>query len=985
MTVAPSEGYVDVRPVPRARVSPPRLPALPRERLRRILDRVWDHRVGLLVAPAGSGKTTLLAHFAAASTVPVAWYRAEAGDADPSILLRALARSLSSVVGERPREPAYVEDLIAALEAWPGERALLVVDDLDTLAGAPAEAALERLLEYAPPSLHVLLASRYVPGFNLSRLRVSGKLLELGADDLRFRSWEVEELFRNFYEEPLPPEDLAELARRTEGWAAGLQLFHLATRGRPTGERRRMVAELGSRSRMVREYLARNVLDQLSDDLRTFLLGTCVLGRLTGPLCDELLDRSDSGEILRALERQQIFTVVLNDDGVYRYHEVLRTHLELALVEQVGEAEAKQRYFRAGRLLHRAGAAAEALRAYCRAEAWAAVAGLLGRDGRRLANGHGSWPDVLPARLSEHDPWVLLAQARRKVALGRLTEAVGVYDEATRQFGSTSAAHVCRRERQAVALWLETSRAPRADWMCLLRAATQHDPVSAARDASRLPGATGRFTVALATLLAGHVEEARCLLAAAAELSDMPPVMAVVARLLATMLALATGNPGAERLPDLHDAVEALDVPWLTRLCRSMAVLLAARNNQATPIPIADRHDSDPWGAALVSLLDGALRIWDGRPAVEAFEEAALGFRRLGAGVAETWARSGLALALAGQGHPDAHEAAVAAVRWARSAGVPSAEAPALLALGLLAGDEGSEYLALARSVAEQGGMRLPPIPPSSTNGALGTNGAGPEPSTASPAEVDIRTVAPVTLRCFGGFALHLGDRVVDCRGLKPRPRAALHLLALHAGRAVHRETLLEALWPEVDATTGTRNLHVAISTIRRFLEPDAGRGTASLVVRDADAYRLALPPDAAIDLWTFDNGLAGGRAAQAAGDESAAIDALERVLDVYTGELLPEAGPAEWVVMAREQYRMQASEATLLLTELHLSQGDPARAVAVAERGLAIDRYRDAQWRQLITACEMAGDRAAAARVRRSYDEMLGELGLAPNGSSPG
>ncbi|HKN38189.1 MAG TPA: BTAD domain-containing putative transcriptional regulator, partial [Acidimicrobiia bacterium] len=81
--------------------------------------------------------------------------------------------------------------------------------------------------------------------------------------------------------------------------------------------------------------------------------------------------------------------------------------------------------------------------------------------------------------------------------------------------------------------------------------------------------------------------------------------------------------------------------------------------------------------------------------------------------------------------------------------------------------------------------------------------------------------------------------------------------------------------------------------------------------------------------------------------------------------------------------YRMQASEATLTLAELHLARGDAPRAVTVAERGLRIDRYRDAQWRLLITACELAGDRAAAIRARRSYEEMLFELGLAPDGAA--
>src|SRR5205823_14969921 len=157
---------------------------------------------------------------------------------------------------------------------------------------------LERLIDYAPPSITFLIGSRALPGFNLSRLRVSGALLEISSEDLRFRSWEVERLFRDIYRAPLPPEELAELARRTEGWAAGLQLFHLATRGKSPQERRRILTALGSRSRLTREYLTRNVLDQLPAELRWFLVRTCVLTRLPGPICDGVVDRND-GQLVR--------------------------------------------------------------------------------------------------------------------------------------------------------------------------------------------------------------------------------------------------------------------------------------------------------------------------------------------------------------------------------------------------------------------------------------------------------------------------------------------------------------------------------------------------------------------------------------------------------------------------------------------------------------------------------------------------------------
>ena len=277
-----------------AKLAPPRIQAVVRERLACALAPLWDARLGLVVGPAGSGKTTLLAQFAARVEAPLIWYRADVRDGSASALLASLARGTGPRFGAMRRNWASVDDMVRAFEDWTEVGpALLVVDDLHFLEGSPAEECLARLVEDAPESLAILMASRRPPSFNISRLRLAGSLLEIGPDDLRFRSWEVEELFRDFYREPMSPEDLAALTRRTGGWAAGLQLFHLATQGKPARERQRVVRSLAARSRLVREYLARNVLDELPSELTNFMLSTSVLGRMTGPLCDDFLETDD--------------------------------------------------------------------------------------------------------------------------------------------------------------------------------------------------------------------------------------------------------------------------------------------------------------------------------------------------------------------------------------------------------------------------------------------------------------------------------------------------------------------------------------------------------------------------------------------------------------------------------------------------------------------------------------------------------------------
>ena len=373
-----------------------RVPAakgISRDRLTALLGDVWNRQIALIVAPAGSGKTTLLAHFARSAAAPVAWYLAEPDDGDEETLIAHLEASCTAAFGPSLEGGwAHVQDAVRDLETWGGERGLIVVDDAHSIAETPAEAALERLADYLPPNVRLVVASRRPPAWNLSRLRVSGALLEIVAENLRFRSWEVEQLFRDFYGEPLPAADLAQLARRTEGWAAGLQLFYLATTGKSPAMRSQVLASMATRWRMAGEYLARNVLGDLPDELRQFLVGTSVLGRLNGSLCDELLGRVGSARVLEQLEQRQIFTVALDGGTNYRYHEALLSYLEVILVEEVGEAEAKRRYLSAARLLERDGLEAEALQAYGRAGDWVAIERLLGTGHAGSSARPGGWP-----------------------------------------------------------------------------------------------------------------------------------------------------------------------------------------------------------------------------------------------------------------------------------------------------------------------------------------------------------------------------------------------------------------------------------------------------------------------------------------------------------------------------------------------------------------------------------------------------------------
>ena len=992
----------------------PAAEALPRERLEtQLAAAVERNRLTLVIAPAGSGKTTLLARFAASTRLPVAWYRAETWDDDPARMLRHLEAAICGVVPGLPAGWADVEDAARALEAWSGGQAVLIVDDLHALEGTAAEAALSRLVDYAPPWLRIVAASRVRPDFNLPRLRVSGDLQEIDVDDLRFRSWEVERLFRDFYREPVPPSELAVLARRTEGWAAGLQLFHLATRGKSADERRRILGGVGSSTRVLREYLARNVLAELPEELRRFLVDTCVLVRLTGDLCDALLDRRGSAMLLEELARRQLFTVAVDEsEGSYRYHEVLRSHLDRMLVEEVGEAEARRRHQRAAALLERTGALSEALIGYCRAEDWPSVSTLVGDRGEQVAGGPGLRLELLPAAVVRDSPWLALASARRARSEGRWGAALDAYARAEHAFGASTAAATSRRERLALAAWLDPVAIPPADWTGVLRSGLVRDPLAAARD-PRLDLQHRDLVRGLLLLAAGEVAAARRALVEASQREELEPTLGAAAVVGAAVASVLGGEPGSERqLADAIDIAERTGLPWLARMGRIASCLVGGGVDPDLPmvgLGEAAGADADPWGALLGALVDawvaapprdGSAGADDGTAAehrVASAEQAAALARRLGAGVLEALARGLAAYGMAEAGAPEARDAALAVESLARATG---AAGPRLLAYAALidaSSARGAEYGELAEGVRRETGLRLPPaalatpakrvaVRPGGTrelaedseaalpgrhngNGNGNGNGHVALPPLAKARQLDVRA--------FGAFSVEVDGEAVHLDRVKPRARAVLRFLAVRPGVAIHREVIQDALWPDVDGPTGARSLHVAVSALRGLLSEALAADSTRLIAREGDAYRLAVEP-AQIDIGRFERAMGRARGARNGGNHAGAGTAdFAEALGLYRGDLLPQDGPAEWAVERREHFRREAVEAATIVAEDALAAGDLEEAIRVCRRGLELDRFHDPLWRVLIASREMAGDAGAASRDRREYASILEGLGL--------
>lgn len=960
-------------------------PGLVRDRLTLLLADTATYRVGLVVAPAGSGKSTLLAQMAAAHPGPVAWAEpAEPVPRSEPALIGWLWTAIGPAVAGRDGAPKTIEELVRAV-GRAGPPLLVVADDLHLIEGSEAEAALGRLVARLPSTLRLLLASRINVGFDLSRLRVSGYLIEITREDLRFRTWEVEQLFGDIYGEPLPPEDAAALTRRTGGWAAYLQLFHLATVRKAPAARRQVLASLDTRSRLVQDYLTHHVLADLSEELADFLVRTSVLRRPTGPMCDELLGRRASSDLLAELERRQVMTDRVDAAAdTYRYHAVLLSYLDGRLVETVGVEGARREHQRAAALLEREGFSEDAVSAYARAEDWDGVARLLGHGHSEVTAFGGAWLDALPAATVASDPWMLMAVARRALASGSLAEASQALHDAAAVAGSSAVAARCRRDRAQVSPWLSGDLAIGADWLSVLRGATQRDPAAARRRAAALPGAAGRFSEGMSALLSGDVWIAARILRGVAAHADATSAMAAGAQ-VAALVAEGIGGraPRPHVLSRLRDEVDAADIPWLDRLIRALLdVTGPGRLDGLQALARACRDDGDRWGEAVMTLFAGAGGLVAGIPGAVAFEEAAEAFGALGAGVLQAWAEAYRALALLRADEADlAGRAAHQARTLSGLRDVPGAAGVAALVLGAVLGDD--HHAAWAEPVLESLGLweshqALARVTsPATAGGLVGVE--RPEPpmrSARDPRSPLGEEATPTRLCCLGGFALVIAGQPVDEAGAKPMERTALHVLAMQAGEAVHREQLVEMLWPGADPDAGRHRLQVAISALRRLVEPDVG-GRPRYLLRDGDSYRLVLGDGALVDVWELRDNVRAAARARGAGDTDGEAAALASAVAAYGGPLLPGDGPADWVVGPRATAQATAAGAAARLATLRLESGDAAGAGDAARIGLEIDRFRDDLWKLSIAAAEQADHHAEAGRLRVAYRGVLSELGV--------
>lgn len=308
---------------------------------RALLTRLGDtgrERVFFIHGPAGHGKTSLMLQAEAAARakgMATGWLSLDETDNDNRRFLGQLQKIFFGLGGPRPAPTGETEPPVS--EPGPGwlfnqlalvdRPAAIFLDDLHAVTNPSTIGMLRQLLLDSPPRIHWYIASRTLPDLAVARLVVNEEAVILQAAELRFTRDETRMFFDRDNRFALTGDEQEAIYLATEGWPAALQLYRLALHAPDVRADLRL--RLRHQPRELTDYLADNVLSHQDPSVKDFLLKTSWLQRMSAPLCDAVLGRTDSYVILSSLERAGLFVRKhTSDEGWYTYHAIFSQFLQ---------------------------------------------------------------------------------------------------------------------------------------------------------------------------------------------------------------------------------------------------------------------------------------------------------------------------------------------------------------------------------------------------------------------------------------------------------------------------------------------------------------------------------------------------------------------------------------------------------------------------------------------------------------------------------
>jgi DNA-binding SARP family transcriptional activator len=231
-------------------------------------------------------------------------------------------------------------------------------------------------------------------------------------------------------------------------------------------------------------------------------------------------------------------------------------------------------------------------------------------------------------------------------------------------------------------------------------------------------------------------------------------------------------------------------------------------------------------------------------------------------------------------------------------------------------------------------------------------------------------------IHLLGPFRIMVDGRPVEGRRFgRRKPKLLVQLLTLQPHHQLHREQVMELLWPDSDPEAAANSLHKAIHMARHALEPELKSGADSrFIITQSQQVILRAPQKLWIDVDAFEE-----RAARAV--RSADVEAYEAALSLYAGDLLIEDPYEDWAAPRREQLRQVRQDLLSGAAHVYEAEGSYRQSIERLRELLDCDPTNEEVHRRLMRLYALTGNRRQALRQYRQCAETVSrELATEPD-----
>lgn len=242
--------------------------------------------------------------------------------------------------------------------------------------------------------------------------------------------------------------------------------------------------------------------------------------------------------------------------------------------------------------------------------------------------------------------------------------------------------------------------------------------------------------------------------------------------------------------------------------------------------------------------------------------------------------------------------------------------------------------------------------------------------------DIDYHPAYQLRIATLGNFQVWRGKELIPANGWRrEKARHLFQVLVTYRNSPLDRDQICEHLWPRTDPTTAQRNFKIMLNTLYQVLEPEREPGRESAFIkREGTVYGLRPGADIRLDAEDF---VQATRSAMANPD----LELLERAVNMYQGEYLPDTVYETWAAEERERLAAHFLESADKLAELYLERERYTEAIELSQRILLQDNCWERAYRRQMLAYGHLNDRGQIGRTyQRCIQTLREELDVNPS-----